>query len=110
MVDDSDKMQTSRMQADREELARRVARALPRDGQAEPQPGMILNRASKPSKPLHGFLEPSFCVIAQGRKEILFGEDRLWYDPGHYLITTVGLPGIGQIVEASPEHLYLAFR
>jgi AraC-like DNA-binding protein len=110
MVDDSDKRQTSRMQADREELAGRLDRAMPRDGQAEPQVGIILNRASKPSKPLHGFLEPSFCVIAQGRKEILFGEDRLRYNPAHYLITTVGIPGIGQIVEASPEHPYLAFR
>jgi len=99
-----------RMQADREELADRIFRALPRDGQAELQPGLIFNRASSPSKPLHGQMDPSFCVIAQGSKQMLFGATRLRYDPAHYLITTVGTPGIGRIVAASPSQPYLALR
>lgn len=102
--------QKRRMQADLDELASRISRVLPRDGQAEPQPGMVLNRASAPSEQVHGFMDPSFCVIAQGRKQILFGEYRLRYDPARYLITTVGMPGIGRIVDASPAHPYLAFR
>src|SRR5688572_11419344 len=66
--------QASRMRADREELADRIGLLLARDGSAEPQAGVIFNRASSPSDPLHGAMEPSFCVIAQGGKEISFGE------------------------------------
>ena len=110
MIDVANEWQARRMQADREELADRIARALPRDGQAEPQPGLIFNRFSSPSGPVYTTMEPSFCVIAQGAKEMVFGDDRLRYDPAHYLITTVGTPGVGQIVEASPAEPYLGCR
>lgn len=110
MTNNASDRQARRMQADREELADRIGRALPRDGSGEPRPGLIFNRASSRTGPLHGVMEPSFCVIAQGRKEILFGGDRLRYDAAHYLITTVGMPGVGHIVEASPARPYLAFR
>lgn len=102
--------QAIRAQADREELAERIARALPRDGKAELQPGLHFQRLSSPSGPIHGMLEPAFCVIAQGSKVILLGEDRFRYDPAHYLITTVGVPAIGKVVEASRERPYLSLR
>jgi AraC-like DNA-binding protein len=98
------------MQTDREELVDRIGHIMPHDGQLEPRPGLFFNRASSRSEPIHGALDPSFCVIAQGSKVIAFGENRLRYDPAHYLITTVGMPGIGQIVQASPAQPYLAVR
>jgi AraC-like DNA-binding protein len=99
------------MQADQEELADRIARALPHDGRIEPQPGVFFNRASEPSQPpVHAFAGPAFCVIAQGSKEVLLGEETFRYDPAHYLITTVELPLIGQIIEASPQRPYLSMR
>jgi AraC-like DNA-binding protein len=111
MTNTSRQRPTRRMQADQEELADRIARALPRDGRIEPQPGVFFNRASQPSQPpIHAFAEPAFCVIAQGSKEILLGEETFRYDPAHYLITTVELPLIGQVIEASPERPYLSFR
>lgn len=55
-------------------------------------------------------LEPSFCVIAQGSKYILVGDERFRYDPAHYLIATMGLPVAGQVVDATPESPYLGFR
>lgn len=102
--------QNSRMQADLEELAQRIAQALPHDGRVEVQPGVFFNRSSKPTEPVHGFAEPAFCVIAQGSKDIMLGGDTFRYDPAHYLITTVDLPLTGQIVEATPAHPYLGFR
>jgi AraC-like DNA-binding protein len=99
------------MQADQEELADRIARALPQDGRIEPQPGVFFTRVSTLSQPpVHAFAEPAFCVIAQGRKEILLGEETFHYDPAHYLVTTVELPLIGQVTEASPQRPYLGFR
>ena len=52
-------------------------------------------------------LEPSICLIAQGRKEIIFGGKSYYYDPQNYLITSVDLPLIGGIIEATPEKPYL---
>ena len=37
------------MRADQEELAHRIARALPRDGTVEPQPGLHFRRYSRPT-------------------------------------------------------------
>jgi len=50
------------------------------------------------------------CVIAQGSKEVLLGESRYRYDPLHYLLTTIELPSVSQVVEASKERPYLSLR
>lgn len=99
-----------RMDADREELAARIAAAQPREGRVDVQPGLVFNRLSSPSEPVHGVTEPSFCVIAQGSKVVLLGDDRFRYDPAHYLITTMGLPAVSQVIEASPRQPYLSLR
>jgi AraC-like DNA-binding protein len=98
------------MHADREELADRIARALALDGKIEPQPGLHFHRQSKPGLRVHGVSQPSFCVIAQGSKEILLGDAIFHYDPAHYLITTMEVPLIGEVVEASPRRPYLSCR
>ena len=99
-----------RVQADQEELASRIAKALPRDSSVEVQPGLHFHRYSSPTEPVHGFFEPALCVIAQGSKTVQLGEDTFRYDPAHYLISTVELPLSGQIVEASVERPYLGFK
>ena len=71
---------THQADAYREELAERIARALPEDGAVEPLKGLHLNRYSTPTEPLHGFSKPSFCVIAQGSKELWLGDSRYRYD------------------------------
>ena len=98
------------MQADQEEIAERIARALPRDGTVEPQPGLHFRRHATPTQRVYASAQPSFCVIAQGRKDILLGEARFRYDPAHYLISTMELPLSGQVVEASAARPYLSFR
>jgi AraC-like DNA-binding protein len=102
--------QGRRIRADQEELADRIARALPHDGALEPQPGLHFRRHSRSSERVFGVSEPAFCVIAQGSKEILLGEEIFRYDTAHYLISTMELPVIGEVVEASPERPYLSFR
>jgi AraC-like DNA-binding protein len=99
-----------RIQADREELAYRLAIAMPRDGSAQPQPGLNLSRSSKLTELVHGFYEPAFCVIAQGAKALSLGGETFRYDPAHYMICTVGLPMIAQVVQASVERPYLGLR
>jgi AraC-like DNA-binding protein len=92
----------------REELIARLAQAIQDDGMAEPVDGIRLRRASAPTEIGHGVSDPSFCVIAQGSKEILLGEKRYWYDAAHYLIATTALPIATRIAEASSERPYLS--
>jgi AraC-like DNA-binding protein len=99
-----------RVQSNRQELVTRIARAIPEDGRIEPLKGLYLNRISAPIGPVHSVSEPSFCVIAQGSKEIFLGAERYQYDPAHYLLTTVELPVISHIREASTEQPYLSAR
>lgn len=94
----------------RKELSWRIARAMRTDGAAELLTGLYLYRASTKAGPVHGVTRPSFCVIAQGGKEVHLGEERYRYDPNRYLLATVELPVVGQIVEASSEKPYLALR
>ena len=96
-----------RIQADREELAERIARAMPEAGRIEALEGLILRRYTSTEEPLHGVSQPSFCVIAQGSKEILLGESRYRYDPFHYLLATAELPVMGRVLEASEERPFL---
>jgi AraC-like DNA-binding protein len=110
MINTPHEKQTPRMEADREELAERIARALPRDGVGEPQPGVYLSRFSTTADLVHGFLEPCFCVIARGAKALTFGDEVFRYGPAQYMISTVGLPMSAQVVEASVHRPYLGLR
>jgi AraC-like DNA-binding protein len=99
--------EAQKAQANREELIERLMHILPNDGAAEPLEGLLLSRTSAPTRLEHSVFFPAFCVIAQGRKEILLGDSRYWYEPAHYLIATAELPIASRITEASPERPYL---
>ena len=103
----SSEREMQRAQASREELVELLLRAICEDGTAEPLPGLRLRRASAPTGLGHGVSFPSFCVIAQGSKELLLGESRYRYNPAQYLISTAALPIASRVVEASSERPYL---
>jgi AraC-like DNA-binding protein len=99
-----------RMQGIREELIERMARALPEDGALEAFSGFFLARLSKPAESMQAVYQPAFCLVAQGGKQVLLGEELFRYDPGHYLIFTVDLPVVFQVEEASKERPYFGLR
>jgi AraC-like DNA-binding protein len=110
MDDPHAKRETDRAQANREELIERIAQVIGQDGMIEPLKGLFFYRTSYPSECLHSVSIPSFCVIAQGSKEVLLGSDRYQYDPMHYLLGTVELPIASRILEASLEKPFLSLR
>lgn len=99
-----------RAQADLDELVERIGRAVREDGWVEPLKGLTLHRVSAPTELIHGKVVPAFCVIAQGCKEILLGENRYQYNPSNYLLVTTELPVVSQVIEASQERPYLSLR
>src|SRR5436189_1216731 len=98
------------MQANRKELVERIERVMHEDGTKELLPGLTLFRSSKPAAPLPGVFEPAVCMLAQGSKEVLFGDSRCQFDPLHYLLVTLDLPYVSQVIEASKEQPFLGLR
>jgi AraC-like DNA-binding protein len=79
--------ETVLLQANREELVERIARAMRQDGTVQPLPGLHLYRHSVPMEQVYSVVEPSLCVVAQGSKEFLLGESRYrvgYHDASHF--------------------------
>src|SRR5687768_16531603 len=58
------------------ELADRVARNTPAPGLNDTRvPGLSLIRATAPSQPLPSVYHPSLCIVVQGRKRALLGDE-----------------------------------
>lgn len=102
--------EAQRLQASRAELVERISRAMHDDGVIEPIKGLHLARQSEPKQKFHAVMAPSFCVIAQGSKEVRVGDDCYEYDPLHYLISTLALPRVSQVLKASRRYPYLSIR
>ncbi len=73
-------------------------------------PGLSLFRRNEPSPMVSSLYEPSLCIIAQGSKRVLLGEDIFVYDNLNYLMTSVNLPTVVQIEEATPGKPYLGLK
>jgi AraC-like DNA-binding protein len=69
---------------------------------------LSLLHASAASEPVQGVYEPSLCIVAQGSKRVMLGDEVYCHDAAHFLLVSVGLPVACQIVEASPEAPFLA--
>lgn len=99
------------LSAQQAELADRIARNTRAEGlNPTSVPGLSLIRASAPSLPLPSVYHPCLCVVVQGRKQALLGEEVFVYDPLHYLVVSMTLPIAGQIIEATPAQPYLCLR
>lgn len=72
--------------------------------------GLALFRRDEPTQAICGMYEPSICLVAQGAKRVELGDDTFVYDAHHFLITSVHLPTVVQIIEASPEKPFLGLR
>jgi AraC-like DNA-binding protein len=70
-------------------------------------PGLSLYRRDEPTQPARIMYEPRICMIAQGAKRVLLGDDTYVYDEHHFLIASVDLPTVVQIIKASREKPYL---
>ena len=70
-------------------------------------PGLRVYRRVEPIGPIEYTHQSSVCLIAQGTKEILLGNETLCYDKDHFLVTSIDLPIIAQVPAATPERPYL---
>jgi AraC-like DNA-binding protein len=93
------------------ELANALKRQTTADGGYETAiPELTLFRFSAPSDVNVVVYEPSLCVVAQGAKEVLLGDETYRYDPAHSLVVSVDLPVAARVVEASQSRPFLVAR
>ena len=93
------------------ELAETIARLSDIQGyKATTVPALSLIRFDAPTQTTSYMHEPSICLIAQGAKRVLLGEETYAYDAQHFLLASVDLPIVAQITEASPETPYLGLK
>lgn len=95
----------------RAELAAMVEQHTGNDGFHQTAiPRLAFARATQSQHPVHLVVEPAFCVLAQGSKRVLLGDEVYIYDSSHYLIAAQNLPVSAQVIDASPEAPYLGLR
>ena len=93
----------------RAELARKIASFMgSAENRATDIPGLTLHRRTAPTAPCSATYEPGVTVIAQGRKRVDLGRTTFIYGESQYLLTSVDLPIVSQIIEASQETPCLA--
>lgn len=93
------------------ELANKLGQFLVEDGMVEtPIKRVHVIRNNSTTEIIHLVHEPAVCIVAQGRKRVMLGEEVYLYGPLHYLVISVDLPLAGQVIEASADEPYLCLR
>ena len=93
----------------RTELARKIALFIgSAENRATDIPWLTLHRRTAPTGPCSMTYEPSVTVIAQGRKRVDLGRTTFIYDASRFLLTSVDLPVVSRVIEASEEAPCLA--
>jgi len=81
------------------------------DGQQERDTtvsGLTLIQRTAPVPVTSFVYEPSLAMIMQGRKHIFLGQTTHYYDESLFFLTSVGLPTMTEVVEASEERPYVS--
>lgn len=93
------------------ELAQVIERYSGEDGvHSTAIPSLYFMRKSNTTKPSHGMYMPSLCMVVQGAKEVWLSQERFIYSPSDYLVSSVHLPVIVQVTEATSDAPYLGFK
>lgn len=70
-------------------------------------PGVRIYRSNAPTSSTPTIYEPTLCLMLQGSKHLLIGDDLLQYNQLQYLLVPVMLPVSGKIVRASNNQPYV---
>ena len=93
-------------------LARSIAAYAPHDGTFDLRiPGLHASKFSRTNTVgVHALQLPALCIIVQGAKTVIVGQEVYEYDASRMLVFSVALPVAAQITQASSYEPYLALR
>lgn len=93
----------------RARLAACVLRHLAQEGDCySAVPGLSLHRRDAFCEPVCAFYEPSLSLVVQGRKRVLMGSEAYEYDAGRFMLTSVDLPTISQVLDGTKAKPFLS--
>lgn len=69
--------------------------------------GLSFHRSEKPTEPVSYMFAPHLCLIAQGAKHIILGDEDYLYDKNSFVLSSVDLPLVSKIIQASEKEPYL---
>lgn len=90
-------------------LAERMLRQLPGPGDHDSAvPGLSFYRRDTFCEPVSALYEPSLSLVVQGRKRVVLGSETYEYDAGRFVLTSVDLPTIAQVLDGSEAYPFLS--
>src|SRR5499433_2942202 len=90
------------------ELGELIMRSTGRDGVHQTAiTSLYLIRYSSPKPPDFGVIYPGLCIVAQGQKELLLGEEVFSNSPGQYLVSSAEIPLSARVVGATVARPHL---
>lgn len=90
------------------ELANAIGAIAQTDGDFDTAiPALTAHRRHRPTAPLHCIYGLGLGIVAQGDKQVLLGEDVIAFSPGLSMLTTVDLPVISQVTQATSQKPFL---
>ena len=93
----------------RAQLARKVMlRATVEGDNPTDIPGLSLYRRSEPTACASAAYQPSLVVFVQGQKRINLGRTAYVCNESNFLLTSVDLPVVSQVIAATPERPILS--
>ena len=70
-------------------------------------PALRLHRRAAATEPLHCIYNLGLGVVAQGRKQVLIGDEAIDYGPGQSMLTTIDLPVVSHVTRATAREPFL---
>ena len=93
----------------RRELASTISRWIGKEDRMETEiSGLRLAQRTAPTPPCSVTYSPSVIVVAQGSKRVDLGPNTLLYDSSRFLLTSLDLPALASVVDASTAKPCLA--
>ncbi len=102
-------MRAKQTDADVATLAKLIGVLVPYDGNVELRvPGVRVARVSQTNQePMHYFQRSSLCIVAQGAKIVMIGDDTYGYEAGQMALYSIDVPMAGRVTRASTSEPYL---
>jgi len=97
---------------DSAKLARLIAAYAPHDGTFDLRiPGLHVSRFSRVNKEcVHALSVSSLCIVPQGAKTVIVGDEVFEYGSSRMIVFSVALPVAAQVTRASQSEPYLSIR
>ncbi|MGE9630839.1 AraC family transcriptional regulator, partial [Enterococcus faecium] len=70
-------------------------------------PWLSFIRYAEPTDMKKGMLEPAVCIVLQGRKRVLIGQEVTDYGAGSYVLAAIDMLIAGQVTHATDDEPYL---